>query len=118
MNKRLKTTTNHNQITRIADYNEDYQLNGFYELYNENQQLVKKCIYKENQLHGEFRYSKGIGLISYLTAQIEDDIIVYHEFYCRGKLITLEVKEIVDDIKNITDEERMIIKLAHGIDCL
>ena len=43
--------------------------------------------------------------------------LINHEFLCDNKDITKEIKELVYDILNITDDEKMIIKIRFGIKC-
>ena len=58
------------------------------------------------QLHGQFlRY-------------YEDGSIENVRFFKLDENITNEVKDLVSDIKNLTSEDKMIIKLKFGIKCL
>ena len=69
-------------------------------------QLREHSFYKDEDLHGEAR------------AWHENGELWLHHFFKDGGNITNQVKEVVVDILNITPEEKMIIKLKFGIDCL
>ena len=52
---------------------------------------------------------------SYYNDGRSKEVIFYKHEYT---MITNEVEEVVDDILNITNEEKLFIKLKFGVDCL
>jgi len=95
------------QNLHIRGYeDEKHNVQGEYKVWHGNGQLKVYCIYKDNVLHGEYKswYSDG---------QPQ-----YHCFYKNSVIITNQIKELVKDINNITEQERMLIKLKFDISTL
>ena len=74
--------------------------------YYSHGQIRRHCFYKDGKLHGEYKRWRSNGQLR------------GHYFHKDGEDITDEVKGLVTDIKNITAEEHMIIKLHHGVNCI
>ena len=68
--------------------------------------LSDHSIYAGGVLHGESRACKSNGEQR------------NHSFYVNGIVITGEVRALVVDISALTSEEKILIKLRFGIDCL
>ncbi len=58
---------------------------------------------KNGQLHGEYKMWRSNGQL------------YEHSFWQNGNDITDEIKDLVSDINNITDEEKLLIMLKWGI---
>ena len=84
----------------------DGEIHGESKEWFENGVLREHSFYKDGVRHGEYKdwYNNG---------QLWE-----HSFYKDDEDITDQVREVVVDILNITSEEKMIIKLKFGIDCL
>lgn len=75
---------------------------GIYRTVHDNGHPLEKGYFVNDELHGELKVWSTDG-------ELED-----HAFYAYGFDVTIEVNEIVDDVFNITDEEKMILKLKYG----
>ena len=84
----------------------DDKRHGEYKDYYKNGQMWEHCFYKDDKRHGENKYWD------------EDGQLQKHRFYKDDNDITKDIVSIVSDINNITEEEKLMIKLTHGIDCL
>ena len=87
-------------------YYKDGELHGEFKRWYSNGHLRKHCYYKDSERHGECKWWD------------ENAAAISHYFYQDGNDITIEVEALVVDIKNITNKERMLIKLKFGIECL
>lgn len=81
-------------------------LHGECKWWHDNGQIDKQCFFKGGQRHGESKWWWPTGTPA------------YHEFYKEDTDITDSIKLICDNILCISKEERMLIKLQFGIECL
>ena len=79
---------------------------GEYKSWHNDGLMWKHCFYSCGHRHGEHKVWHNDGLMW------------KHCFYLVGKDITAEVSALVGDISALTSEERVLIKLKFGIDCL
>ena len=93
-----KTKTCHYYLT------DKFKLQGEYKTFYPDGTISEHRSYIDGRRHGEVK-SWG-----------EDGTISYHEFFMNGVWVTKFVSEVVKDISNPTDAERMIVKLKWGID--
>lgn len=93
-------------VIRAECFYVNSKLNGLYKEWHKCSALRIKCFYKDNQYHGEYRQ------------WFPDGKDCSHYFHSDGVEITNEIKSLVSDIKHITTEERVLIKLRFGIECL
>ena len=107
---------------------------GEYKSWYENGQLKDHDFFVDNYLHGECKrwwdnghlqlhgFYNTFDQAGEFKSWHEDGHIEEHSFYSNsGKYnvnVTQEVTAIVKDVLNITDEERVLIKLQWGIECL
>ena len=75
-------------------------------LYYTNGKPKRHHYLKDGYCHGEFKYWHANGQLW------------KHFFMKDNKNITDQIEEVVVDILNITNEEKLMIKLKFGIDCL
>lgn len=79
---------------------------GEYILYFIDGTLGAHCFYDNGDRHGEYKeYSKNGKLLQ-------------HVFYQHGKRICGQVMALVKDVMNITDDEKIMIRLKFDIPCL
>ena len=83
----------------------DNDLCGEYKSWYEDGTLWEHSFRKDGFLHGESKWWH------------ENGQSCEHCFYQHNKNITNKVKEVVSDIRSITSEEKLMIKLKFGIDC-
>ena len=88
-------------------FRKDGKHHGEYKWWWSDGTLGTHCFYKDGELHGEYKWWCS-----------NNGQLYEHRFMKDNKNITTEVKLLVTDILNITNEERMIIKLHHGVKCL
>jgi len=99
-------------LTEIKNEYEQYfadeqgRAQGEYKAWHSSGQQRTHCFFKDDVLHGEYKswYTTGV--------------LAHHNFVCNNNEITDEVKALVEDILNLTAEERLLIKLTWGIECL
>ena len=82
------------------------KMQGEFKEWHRSGRLKTKCIYKGNRCHGELMAWDVYGSIS------------CHGFAYNGEMITPAVRALVKNMLKITDEERLLIKLKWGIECL
>jgi len=92
----------------IHAFYEDGKLHGPYKRWNIKGQLLKHCIFENDSIHGEYKSWHGNG-------QLE-----CHFFYIKtGGFIPMQkITDIVKDVSNLTNEEKLLIKLKFNIVCL
>lgn len=91
--------------------------------YYKNGQIAVSSRYYKDKLHGKFvhyMYNGGVSEVTYYKDGryhgISHDTLGVN-FYYEGSCITPEIKEIVEDINNISDREKTIIKIKYGFGC-
>ena len=84
-------------------FRKDGMLHGEYKDWYNNGQLWEHSFYKDGKPHGESKL------------WVENGNELAHRFYQDGKDITDDIVSIVSDIKNITPEEYLVIKLTYNI---
>ena len=93
--------------TKTEHYFKDEQgMQGEYKTWYINGAILEHCLFKDSIFHGEYKRWD------------DDGRLAKHDFDCNDKNITDEVKALVKDILNITQEERLLIKLKWGVECL
>ena len=93
--------------TRIHYKQEGYLFHGKYMKYFSDGTIDTQCFYNNGWRTGEYK-------TYFCSGKLE-----FHFFYDnQQRHITNEVEELVEDILNITPEEKMIIKIKFGVDCL
>ena len=85
----------------------DGRMHGKFTEWDQEGNIYKICHIENNQLHGEY--------IAYWWG---NSGILEHSFYYQEVDVTEEVRLLVKDIKHITPEEKLIIKLKFGFRCL
>jgi len=96
--KEIKTDTEHYFIDVLG------RKQGEYKRYYENNQLELHCFYKDDLIIGEYKSYDDNGKIE------------RHYFYDQdNKDITTQVEALAKNIKNLTEEEKFLIKLTFGI---
>ena len=88
------------------DYFVDDQRQGECKQWYENGQMSEHAIYCAGRARGEYKSWDDNGSVD------------RHDFRSDDSDFTNEVKALVKDINNITDEERLLIKIQWGIECL
>lgn len=87
---------------------------GEYKAWYKNGQLMTHCFYRHGYSHGEFKQWLHNGELEVHDFDINvTDPKTGDDVYIKDK-----IQEMVQDINNITEEERMLIKLTWGIECL
>ena len=98
--------------------------------WHDNGQLSVHCFYVDSQVHGECKRWHASGQMRmhcfYVDGESQgeckqwhDSGELWHHSFCENRNnITADIKALVVDINNISSEERMLIKLRFGIDCL
>ncbi len=115
--------------TKTAHYfkNENGQIHGEYKSWWENGQLHRRSFYQNGELHGESKLWYPNGRFEehsfYQNGQLHgeskkwwfDEQLCRHDFWLNHNIITKEIKDLVSNINNITDEEKFVILLKWGI---
>lgn len=93
---------------KIYHYYTDEQnrCQGEFKKWKSNGRLPRHCFYVNNGFHGEYKswYDNGDPC--------------RHCFLTNSSDITKEVRALVKDVHDISDEEKLLIKLKWGIPCL
>lgn len=84
----------------------DGNLHGEYKSWFQNGQIAEHCFYEHGTRHSEHK------LLS------EQGVILAHHFATNGWDAYDAIKLVVEDIDNITEEEKTLIKLKWDIKCL
>jgi len=79
---------------------------GEFKLYYSNGQLYVHTHFVDGKRHGEYKEYNQNGQLD------------FHCFYQHHIDITNQIKSIVNDISNITQQEQLIIQLKYNIPCL
>jgi len=106
---------------------EEHKKQGEYKEWYMNGQLNLHCSFKDGLLDGEYKKLYSNGKLSnhyfYKNGKLygeyeswyENGPLRIHSFYKDNNDITKHVKELVKDITNITDEEKLLIALKFDI---
>lgn len=104
----------------------DNNRQGEYKRYRENGQLHLHCFYVNGICHGAYKlYHRNGQLRShgfYVDGEYHCEHKSYqyngqldrHRFYANNVEVTNEVNQLVSDITNINDEEKLVLKLQLG----
>lgn len=120
---------NNGEISERCSYL-DNQLHGEYRAWIGTDQIWKHCFYINGKLCGAYRNWYTTGKIRehsfYKDSELHgeckrwfmDNEISSHNFYSAGQNISDKIKILVRDVRHITKEEHILIKLKYGISCL
>jgi len=104
-NGEMKVWHPNGQLEKYCTYNDDL-IHGEYKLWYEHGLIRIHCFHKNGSLHGEYKRWHP-------TGQLES-----HSYLLNGVSITPQVISLIEDINNITEEERLLIMLKFGIPLL
>ena len=100
-----KSWHDNGQLSKHGFYLDGY-LKGEYKRWYANGQMWMHCFYVDGEWQGEFK------------SWHENGELWQHSFCENSNNITADIKALVVDIRNISNEERILIKLRFGIRCL
>ena len=79
-------------------------MQGVYRTEHTNRKIWELGYFQDDLLHGEFKM------------WCDEGKLTDHAFYTNGVDVTDGVKLLVNDLLNISDDERIVLKLKYGFD--
>lgn len=86
------------------------KIHGLSKIYNIHGALVNVAVYRNGLPEGEMN--------TFFLVGTENETKTVDFVGVDGENLTKEIRDSVDDIKNLTDQDRMMIKVKYGVDCI
>lgn len=128
----------HRMLTEIRDehtrytVNHEHRIHGVKRVYRLNKQLISYVTYDNGIVNGlvkyyhrngrreSLQYMRGSQYVSEVKKWDKRGNLKFHRFYTTAGVYVKygKVSELVQDIENITDDEKLIIMLTLNVKCL